>query len=52
MRDPNHAQHSVHPTGGTRRVFRHCPWLEVSSGKMALSRLAHQRVTLTVRRIL
>jgi len=35
----------VHPTGGSLRVFRHFVWLEVGSGKMVLSRLAHQRVT-------
>ena len=43
-------QHSVHPTGGSLRVFRHFAWLEVGSGKVALSRPAHQRVTLTVGR--
>ncbi len=42
------AQHSVHPTGGSRRVFRQFAWLGVGSGKMALSRPAHQRVTHTV----
>ena len=42
------AQHSVHPTGGSRRVFRQFAWLEVGSGKMALSRPAHPRVTQTV----
>jgi hypothetical protein len=41
-------QHSVHPTGGSRRVFRQFAWLEVGSGKMALSRPAHPRVTHTV----
>jgi hypothetical protein len=46
------AQHSVHPTGGSLRVFRHFAWLEVGSGKMALSRSAHQRVTQTVGRSL
>ena len=44
------AQHSVHPTGGSLRVFRDFAWLEVGSGKMALSRPAHQRVTPAVRR--
>ena len=39
------AQHSVHPTGGSLRVFRHVVWLEVGSGKMALSQPTHQRVT-------
>jgi hypothetical protein len=29
------AQHSVHPTGGSRRVFEQFSWLEVSSAKMA-----------------
>src|SRR5215213_1011833 len=43
------AQHSVHPTGGSLRVFRQFSWLEVGSVKMALSRPAHQRVTHTVR---
>jgi hypothetical protein len=35
----------VHPTGGSRRVFRQFAWLGVGSGKMTLSRPAHQRVT-------
>jgi hypothetical protein len=34
--------------GGSRRVFRQFAWLEVGSGKVALSRLAHQRVTQAV----
>jgi len=38
----------VHPTGGSRRVFGQFAWLEVGSGKMALSRPAHPRVTHTV----
>jgi len=38
----------MHPTGGSLRVFERFAWLEVGSGKMALSRPAHQRVTLTV----
>jgi hypothetical protein len=42
------AQHSVHPTGGTLRVFRQFTWLGVGSGKMAFSPPAHQRVTPTV----
>jgi len=42
------AQHSVHPTGGSLRVFRQFAWLEADSGKAALSRLAHPRVTLAV----
>jgi len=44
----NNAQHSVHPTGGSRRVFEHFSWLEVGSVKMALSRPTHQRVTQVV----
>ncbi|HKY53361.1 MAG TPA: hypothetical protein VJM08_03605 [Anaerolineales bacterium] len=39
------AQHGVHPTGGSLRVFEHFVWLEVGSVKMALPRPAHQRVT-------
>jgi hypothetical protein len=42
------AQHSVHPTGGTRRVFRQFAWLGAGSGKVALSYPAHPRVTPTV----
>jgi hypothetical protein len=42
------AQHSVHPTGGSLRVFKLFAWLEVGSVKMALSRPTHQRVTHTV----
>lgn len=42
------AQHNVHPTGGTLRVFKHFAWLEVGSVKVALSRPAHQRVTQAV----
>jgi hypothetical protein len=38
----------VHPTGGSLRVFKQFTWLEIGSGKVALSRLAHQRVTHTV----
>ena len=38
-------QHSVHPTGGSLRVFRQFEWLEAGSDKVALSRPAHQRVT-------
>ena len=40
-----YAQHSVHPTGGSLRVFGQFLWLGVGSVKMALSRPAHQRVT-------
>ena len=39
----------MHPTGGSLRVFRHFARLEVDTGKVALPRPAHQRVTLTVR---
>ncbi len=39
------AQHSVHPTGGSLRVFRQFAWLKLGSVKAALSRPAHQRVT-------
>jgi hypothetical protein len=38
----------VHPTGGSRRVFRQFGRLEAGSGKVALSRPAHPRVTHTV----
>jgi len=38
----------VHPTGGSLRVFKQVSWLEAGSGKAALSRPAHQRVTHTV----
>jgi hypothetical protein len=44
----NCAQQSVHPTGGSLRVFRQFVWLEVVSVKVALSRPAHQRVTQAV----
>jgi hypothetical protein len=40
----------TYPTGGTLRVFRHFAWLQAGSVKTALSRPAHQRVTLTVGR--
>ena len=46
------AQHSVHPTGGSRRVFRQFAWLEVGSIKAAFSRPAHQRVTPAVGHLL
>ena len=42
------AQHSVHPTGGSLRVFRQFWWLGVGSVKMAFSRPTHQRVTRAV----
>jgi len=38
----------VHPTGGSRRVFRRFSWLEVGPGKRALSRPTHPRVTQSV----
>ena len=38
----------MHPTGGSLRVFGQFVWLEPDSAKIALSRPAHQRVTLTV----
>jgi len=44
------AQQSVHPTGGSLRVFKQFVWLGAGSGKMALSRPAHQRVTQAVGR--
>ncbi len=46
------AQHSVHPTGGTRRVFKQVAWLQAGSGKMALSPPAHPRVTHPVGRFI
>jgi hypothetical protein len=42
------AQHSVHPTGGSLRVFRQFAWLKADSGKAAWSRPTHQRVTRAV----
>ena len=42
------AQQSVHPTGGSLRVFKLFAWLGVGSGKTALSRPTHPRVTQTV----
>jgi len=44
------AQHSVHPTGGSLRVFKQFSWLEVGSVKAALPPPTHQRVTPTVGR--
>ncbi len=44
------AQHGVHPTGGSHRVFWQSVWLEVGPGKAAWSPPAHPRVTLTVGR--
>jgi hypothetical protein len=43
------AQHRVHPTGGSHRVFEQFAWLEAGSVKVALPPPAHPRVTLTVR---
>jgi len=43
--DRKAAQQSVHPTGGSLRVFREFAWLEAGSDKMARPRPAHQRVT-------
>jgi hypothetical protein len=45
------SQHSVHPTGGSLRVFRQVAWLGVGSLKVALSHPAHQRVTQAVRQL-
>jgi hypothetical protein len=47
----NSAQQSVHPTGGSRRVFRQVAWLKLGSVKAASSRPTHQRVTHTVRQL-
>jgi len=44
----NTAQHSVHLTGGSLRVFKHFRRLEVGTGKIALSRPTHQQVTRAV----
>jgi len=38
----------VHPTGGSRRVFKQVVRLGIGSDKIALSRPAHPRVTQTV----
>ena len=46
------AQHSVHPTGGSLRVFKQFAWLEVCSVKATLSCPAHQRVTQAVGRLI
>ncbi len=45
------AQHRVHPTGGSRRVFGQGSWFESGPVKTALSRPAHPRVTPAVRRL-
>ena len=48
-KDPRkNAQHSVHPTGGSLRVFKQFSWLGAGSGKTVFPRPTHQRVTLTV----
>jgi hypothetical protein len=44
----NAAQHSVHPTGGSLRVFGQFVWLEVGSVKMASSAPAEPPVTQAV----
>jgi 8-oxo-dGTP diphosphatase len=41
--------HSVHPTDGSRRVFKRFAQLEAMSDKIALSRPTHQRVTQALR---
>ena len=41
----------MHPTGGSLRVFKPFAWLRVGSGKVALSRPTHQRVTQAVRQL-
>ena len=35
----------MHLTGGSLRVFKQFPWLEVGSVKLALPRPTHQRVS-------
>ena len=45
LRKAESAQQSVHPTGGSRRVFEQFAWLGAGSAKLALPRHAHQRVT-------
>jgi len=45
----NKKRPTKHPTGGSLRVFKQFVWLEAGSGKMALPRPAHQRVTQAVR---
>jgi len=42
------AQHSVHPTGGSLRVFKQFLGFKLDSVKVALPRPAHQRVTQAV----
>src|SRR5215216_4459893 len=43
---------SMHPTSGSRRVFRQFVWLEVGSVKVALPHPTHLRVTQAVGRLL
>jgi hypothetical protein len=50
IRNSKAAEHSVHPTGGSLRVFKQFVWLEADSVKMTLSRPTHQRVTQAVGR--
>ena len=45
------AQHSVHPTDGSLRVFKHFAWLGVGSVKVTFACPTHQRVTHTVGRV-
>jgi hypothetical protein len=40
--NPKATQHSVHPTGGSLRVFRQFARLEVVSDKIAFSRPTHR----------
>ena len=42
------AQHSVHPTGGSLRVFKQFVWLQADSVRMTLSPPVHQPVTQAV----
>ena len=42
------AQHSVHPTGGSLRVFGQFSWLKPVPSKRRCLVPAHQRVTQTV----
>jgi len=48
LRKAESAQHSVHLTGGTLRVFRHFARLEIDSDKIALSRPSHLPPTLAI----
>ena len=50
MNSSKAAQQGVPPTGGSRRVFKQFAWLGAGSVKVALARLAHQRVTPAVGR--